>query len=73
MEGRLPLEVAFILCFNNIWFGPLILSFKFGEDLTSGCRDILHFVLLIYLWLVGCKTDTHNSECRSTLCQFIKI
>ena len=37
MEGRLPLEVVFILSFPNIWLGPLSLSFKFGEDLTSGC------------------------------------
>jgi hypothetical protein len=66
--GRLPWKLIFhwrsssfyFILFHNISVGPLSLSFKFGEDLTSGCWDILHFVLPIYLWLVARQTDTHT-------------
>ena len=45
MEGRLPWDVIFILGFHNIWLCPISLSFKFGEDQTSGCSDIPIFHL----------------------------
>ena len=37
MEVHPPLEVVFIMGFHKIWVDPLSLSFKFGEDPTSGC------------------------------------
>ena len=46
IRGHLPFKVLFIEILNRLWFGPMSLCLKFGEDPISGCWDIQIFIFL---------------------------
>ena len=45
MEGRLPLEVIFILSFYNIWLGPLSLSSNLEKISPVVAQIFLFFIV----------------------------
>ena len=73
IEGRLPLELIFILNIFIVWLGHISLSLKFGEDRTSGCWDIAisswQFILSLlllyyyyyYVYEIGQCSSRHSS------------